>query len=120
MAKEKPWAYEDGTYTDQTLPQIIERIVRAKLLDNVRDEVPYNLKLEVTHTEFDVANNLLAIVAIHPQRSRHASLIIGPRGRRIRIIALQAEQELCNIFRTSVRVKLVPVFKAGTPNHKHH
>lgn len=46
-AKEKPWEYSSDVFTDETPEDLIVESVRARLLDYLPQEIPYNLKTAI-------------------------------------------------------------------------
>lgn len=45
----KPWEYERGVFTDQPAETLIIDNVRAALMDNLPNEIPYNLSVEMDY-----------------------------------------------------------------------
>lgn len=49
FAKPGEWLFPQDVYTDQTYIKIIEETVQSKLLDNLPNEVPYNLSTQLEY-----------------------------------------------------------------------
>ncbi|PSN46685.1 GTPase Era [Blattella germanica] len=91
ISQPSPWLYPPSQFTDQPSETIVLDTVRSKLLDNLPNEIPYNLTTTIEYFDF----------------GREEKLLVGSRGRRIGAIAQAAEQELQNTFRQPVRLKVV-------------
>lgn len=50
-AKPAEWDYEAGEFTDQSVKDLILNSVRARLLDFLEQEIPYNLVCEMEYLE---------------------------------------------------------------------
>ncbi|EZA54170.1 hypothetical protein DMN91_001457 [Ooceraea biroi] len=105
-AKPRDWCYEEHVYSDHTCEDIIQQTVRAKLLDDLPNEVPYKLHVKLEHFDVGPDDSIAALVSVTCPTKRIMNLLLHARGNRIRDIAVRAEQELRNAFRTSVRLKI--------------
>ena len=110
-AKYKDWDYGKSTITNQPYDIIVQQTVKAKFLDNLPQELPYLVNINVEHIEYceDCSINIIAYV--NCPSLRIARTVIGKAGGRIRKIAKEAEQTLCTTFATSVRLKIVVFMK---------
>lgn len=52
-AKTKSWQYSSDTFTDETPEDLIVESVRARLLDYLPQEIPYNLKTLIEYYSVD-------------------------------------------------------------------
>ncbi|XP_024941796.1 GTPase Era, mitochondrial isoform X2 [Cephus cinctus] len=112
-AKSRDWKYDPETFSDQPPEKILERVVQSKLLDTLPKELPYQMKLEIEHFDYCDDGSISALVIIYVASKRISSLLVGSRGGRIREIAVQAEQQLCNAFQRSVRLRLYAKVKTA-------
>ncbi|XP_018610992.2 GTPase Era, mitochondrial isoform X2 [Scleropages formosus] len=78
-AKPGPWKYHSGVLTDQSPEEICTSAVRERLLEYLPQEVPYNVSQK---------------------------MLIGQGGHMIGRIAREAGQDLMNVFRCEVKLKL--------------
>lgn len=106
-AKSQHWHYEKHIYSDRTCEEIIQQTVRAKLLDNLPQEVPYGLQLKLEHFDIGPDDSISAIISITCPKARNVGLLLQRKGQRIKTIAVTAEQELRHAFRTPVTLKLI-------------
>lgn len=105
-AKPGDWYYDKHIYSDNTCEDIIQQTVRAKLLDNLPDEIPYNLKVKLEHFDPGPDDSISALVSVTCPKKRIVNLILRSKGRRLKNIAVKAEEELRHAFRTPVRLRI--------------
>jgi len=90
---EGPPAYSDDLSTTQTERFFVAEIVREKLLERTRNELPYTTGVVVEH--FQDQGDLLNIDAvIYVERDSQKGIIIGKGGRMIKNIGTRARLEL--------------------------
>lgn len=105
-AKPRDWCYDKHIYSSNTCEDIIQQTVRAKLLDNLPNEIPYNLQVKLEHFDPGPDDSISALVSVTCPKKRNISLILRNKGRRLKNIAVTAEKELKNAFRTPVKLKI--------------
>ncbi|XP_015121790.1 GTPase Era, mitochondrial [Diachasma alloeum] len=110
-AKNRDWDFSPNQITDEPTEKIVERTVKAKFMDALPDELPYILKIKTEHLGVLPDDSMSAIVNINCPTDRISKLVMGPKGARVKHVALAAEQELSNAFRTAVRLKIAINFK---------
>ena len=112
---EGPKYYEDDEYTDQTMRNLTEEVIREKALKLLNDEVPHGIYVEVQKFEtkktskgenfFNIEANIYCI------RESHKGIIIGKNGDMLKKISTYARKDLEKMFdckvnlRTWVKVK---------------
>ncbi len=105
-----PKYYADDEYTDQTMRQIAEEIIREKALKLLEDEVPHGIYVEVENfkdrktTKGDDIYDIDAI--IYCIRESHKGIIIGKGGNLLKRIATYARQDLEKMLDTKVNLKV--------------
>ncbi|XP_069689113.1 GTPase Era, mitochondrial [Periplaneta americana] len=114
IAEPSPWLFPASQFTDQPSETVVIDTVRAKLLDYLPQEVPYNLVTSMEYFETSEDGKITAIVRVDCPSLHLEKLVVGLRGRRIRIIAREAEQELQSTFRQHLILKVVVTSKEGT------
>lgn len=97
-----PQYYPDGELTDQPDAFLAAEIVREKLLEVTRDEVPHSIAVVVDEIE-DRPNGVLAIDAVVlVERESQKGIVIGKRGAVLKQVGTRAREELEGIFGTRV------------------
>ncbi|XP_012224160.1 GTPase Era, mitochondrial [Linepithema humile] len=105
-AKPGDWQYQNNVYSNLTCEDIIQQTVRAKLLDNLPNEVPYCLQVRLEHFDVGPNDNINAIISVTCPTKRIVNLLLNGKGKRLKNIAVVAEKELRYAFRTSVKLKI--------------
>lgn len=107
---EGPKYYADDEYTDQTMRQLTEEIIREKALKFLNDEVPHGIYIEVEKFKdrkttkgeeiYDIDATIYCI------RESHKGIIIGKGGNLLKKIASYARQDLEQMLDTKVNLKV--------------
>ena len=104
-----PKYYDDELYTDQTLRQIVEEIIREKLLKFLQDEVPHGVfvkieKMKKSRTK--VGERIYNIEAIiYCLRKSHKGIIIGKNGDMLKKIGSYARMDIEKYLDSKVNLK---------------
>ena len=105
-----PKYYADDEYTDQTMRQIAEEIIREKALKLLDDEVPHGIYVEVESFKDRVTTKGQDIydidATIYCLRESHKGIIIGKGGNLLKRIASYARQDLEKMLDTKVNLKV--------------
>ena len=110
LLKPGPKYYEDDEYTDQTMRQIAEEIIREKALRLLNEEVPHGLYIEVE--KFNLRKNskkqeIYDIEAcIYCIKKSHKGIIIGKEGSMLKRIGSSSRIELEKMLNTKVNLKI--------------
>ena len=107
--KEGPAYYDIEEYTDQTLRQLAEEIIREKALKLLQDEVPHGIYVEVEKMQSRKNKNgeeMYDIEAtIYCIRESHKGIIIGKNGEMLKRIGKLARIEMEENFGVKVNLK---------------
>ena len=107
--KPGPAYYNTEEYTDQTLRQLAEEIIREKALMLLQDEVPHGIFVEVDKMKYrknQKGEPLYDIEAtIYCLRNAHKGIIIGKEGAMLKRIGQSARIDMENSFGTKVNLK---------------
>lgn len=107
--KPGPAYYNTEEYTDQTLRQLAEEIIREKALLLLQDEVPHGIYVEVEKMKYrknQKGEPLYDIEAtIYCLRNSHKGIIIGKDGSMLKRIGQLARIEMEKNFDTKVNLK---------------
>jgi len=106
-----PALYPIDLTTTQTERFFVAEVVREKLLQRTRNELPYTTGVVVDL--FDEGDNLLHLEAvIHVERKSQKGIVIGKGGSMIRAVGQDAREELERVLGTKIylglRVKVSP------------
>lgn len=92
--------------TDRDLQFRAAEIVREKLLDQLRDEVPYGLTVEVEHMSRDDSGRWLVHGLIWVERESHKAIVIGKMGQVLKRVGRAARIELSELMGGRVHLEL--------------
>jgi GTP-binding protein Era len=95
LLPEGPKYYPDDMVTDQPAPFIVAELIREKVLQLMREEVPHSVAVVVEEMEKRADQDLVDIRAvIFVERDSQKGIIIGKGGRMIKDIGTRARQEI--------------------------
>lgn len=106
------WMFARNFVTDQLPRDIALLCVREKMLENLPQEIPYLLHLDIQYWDIDENDTLNIVINIYPRKKkfkRDLSTLLGNGGQAIKQIAQQTTQELMNTFQSEVSLKLIVV-----------
>ncbi len=109
LLKPGPAYYDVDEYTDQTLRELAQEVIREKALKLLDDEVPHGLyvvveKMELRNTK--TKEDIYDIEAtIYCLRKSHKGIIIGKNGTMLKKIGMYAREDLEKMFGTKVNLK---------------
>ena len=110
LLPEGPKYYSDEEYTDQTVRQISEEIIREKALKFLDDEVPHGIYIEIEKfkdRKTSKGEDIYDIDAtIYCLRDSHKGIIIGKAGNLLKKIASTARQDIEEMLGTKVNLKV--------------
>lgn len=107
---EGPKYYADDEYTDQTIRQMAEEIIREKALKFLNDEVPHGIYVEIEKfkerktTKKEPIYDIDAI--IYCLRESHKGIIIGKGGNLLKKIATYSRKDIEEMLDTKVNLKV--------------
>ncbi len=99
--------FTQGEYTDQTERFLASEIVREKVFNLTRQEIPYGVAVTIDEFTEKEEKGLIVIGAtIHTERDSHKGILIGKRGAMLKQIGQQAREELEKIFGCRIFLEL--------------
>ena len=99
--------FTQGEYTDQSELFLASEIVREKVLNLTRQEIPYGVAVTIDEFTEKEEKGLIVIGAtIHTERDSHKGILIGKRGAMLKQIGQQAREELEKIFGCRIFLEL--------------
>ncbi|XP_037961633.2 GTPase Era, mitochondrial [Plutella xylostella] len=106
-AKPASLQYSPEDWTDQAPEKLIEEAVRAKFLDFLHQEIPYNLKIQLEYyEEVEEEDRIISYVSVECPSERLMRLISGAGGGRLQQIKSHVRQDLIDLFKKSVSIDI--------------
>jgi GTPase len=103
---EGPMYYEEGTTTDQPPPLFVAEVVREKLLEKTREELPHSIAV-VTEDFEERADGLLEIrTTVFVERESQKGMVVGRGGRLVKEAGTEAREEVELLFGRKVFLEL--------------
>lgn len=101
-----PKYYPEGTRTDQPPPKFVAELVREKLLERARDELPHSIAV-VTEDFEERDDGLLEIRAtVYVERDSQKGIVIGKGGATMKAVGTEAREEIETLFGRKVFLEL--------------
>lgn len=97
----KPWLFRNNEITDKSPPVLIEEFVRARLLDYLPQEIPYQLTTELEYFS-DENNKIYASVNVYCPNQRVERLVCGIGDGKLRQITDRVTSDLIQSFKVPV------------------
>lgn len=106
MSEESVHYFPDDMITDQPEKVIAAEMIREKLLELLKDEVPHGIAVGVEQMSERDDKDILDISAvIYCERESHKGIIIGKRGAMLKKASTAARIELEDFFRIKVNLQ---------------
>ena len=103
---EGPEYFPQDMMTDQPERVLVAEIIREKALNNLRDEIPHGVGVEMLSIQ-KLSNTLTEIHAnVYCEKASHKSVIIGKQGAMLGRIGSQARTDIEKLLGTKVMLKL--------------
>lgn len=107
LLPEGPQYYPDDMITDQPERMIIAEIVREKALNNLQEEIPHGIYVEVQEIKERADKNLLDVyVNLYCEKESHKGMIIGKNGKMLKKIGTEARNDIEKLMDTKVNLKI--------------
>jgi small GTP-binding protein len=101
------WKFPADVVTPQDPSQFVHLIMKERLLDNLPQEIPYNISTRIQSWDVNRTGTLCLCIDLVSPKNTYMSMLLGPGGKTISKIADEVRQELSNAFRCDVSLKLV-------------
>lgn len=99
--------FAPSEWTDQAPESIIIEAVRAKFLDFLSQEIPYNINIELEYyEEHEDENKIVCFVTAECPSERLVKLISGAGGGRLQQIRSHVRSDLTEIFKKIVSIDI--------------
>ena len=105
FAEVGPALFPDDIVTDYPRKLAIADVIREKLLQRLRDEVPHEVGVVVTQLQ-EKKSGWMVDVTIYVNRQSQKGMVIGPGARTIKEVRHSSEPELSDMFGVRVNLEL--------------
>lgn len=102
---DSPWEYRNNEATDQEPEKLIQDFVRARLLDYLPQEIPYNLKVELEYFNNDDKKIFASVLVVCPN-DRHEKLLCGTFDGKLKQITDRVTSDMIESFRVPVTLTI--------------
>lgn len=107
VLEEGPLYYPDDMITDQPERNIIAEIIREKALNNLFEEIPHGIAVEVMKISKREGKDLVDIeITLYVEQNSHKGMVIGKGGRMLKTIGSQARIDIERLLDTKVNLKI--------------
>lgn len=97
--EEGPMFYPSDEVTDQPEKVIISEIIREKILQRTKEEIPHSVAVVIDQLEEKKKGEVINILAtIYVERGSQKKIVIGKQGQLLKAIGQESRRELENIF----------------------
>lgn len=98
-APEAPLLYDEDSFTDRDLEFRISEIIREKVINSVRDEIPHAVFVEISDLEYDGdAESVWIRAFINVDKESQKGIVVGKGGENIKNIRKAAFKDIKQIF----------------------
>lgn len=108
-----PMYFDADTYTDQPEFRIAAEIIREKLINQLKEEIPHGIGVEVLQMKTEEDGKIHLHANIYCDKASHKTIIIGRQGSMLKLIGTQARRELQSILGAGVFLELWVKVKEG-------
>ncbi len=107
LLEEGPMYYPDDMITDQPERNIISEIVREKALNNLFEEIPHGIAVEVMKISKREDKDLVDVeVTLYVEQNSHKGMVIGKGGQMLKKIGSQARIDIERLLDTRVNLNI--------------
>ncbi|WP_300329671.1 GTPase Era [Fusobacterium sp.] len=86
--------YPEDMYTDMPVYRIIIEIIREKILQKTRDEIPHSIAIEIINVEKRDSGKDKFNINIYVERDSQKGIVIGKGGKLLKEIGIEARREI--------------------------
>lgn len=98
LLPEGPCYYPEDEVTDQAERLIAAELVREKIFQLTRDEIPHSVAVEVEEMKTRPNGDVFVRATIFVERESQKGIVIGAKGALLKLVGQQARLEMENIF----------------------
>lgn len=112
LLPENPHFFPEGQVTDRNLSFRLSEIIREKLMNELEEEVPYGVSVEIEMFERDQTRVFISAV-IWVDRAGQKPIVIGKKGALLKKIGIQSRNDMEELLKEHVHLKLWVKVKEG-------
>ena len=98
--------YPDDMYTDMPMYRIITEVVREKILERTRDEIPHSVAIEIINVTRRNNGKDKFDINIYVERDSQKGIIIGKQGKMLKDIGTEARKEIEKLLGVEIYMEL--------------
>ncbi|MGL4947552.1 MAG: GTPase Era [Cetobacterium sp.] len=98
--------YPDDMYTDMPTYRIITEVVREKILERTRDEIPHSVAIEIINVTRRNNGKDKFDINIYVERDSQKGIIIGKQGSMLKEIGVEARKDIENLIGVQIYLEL--------------
>lgn len=107
LLPEGPLYYPEDSLTDQPEKVIVSEIIREKILQLLKDEVPHGIGIEIIKFKDRLNKELIDIEAnVYCEKSSHKGIVIGKNGSMLKKIGIRAREDIEKMLGIKVNLQL--------------
>lgn len=103
---EGPMYYPEYMITDQSIRDISEEIIREKLLNNLRDEIPHGIYIDIISFDEEDDEKTTIDANVYVEKESHKGMVIGKNASMIKKVGIEARKDLEVFLEKKVNLKL--------------
>ncbi len=105
LPEEEHVHYEEDFLTDQSMRHMAAEIIREKVLDHTRAELPYAVAVLIEEFKEEASRTHISATILVDKASQKA-IVIGKGGQRLKSIGTQARREMETVFNMKIFLNL--------------
>ena len=98
--------YPDDMYTDMPMYRVITEVVREKILQKTREEIPHSVAIEILNVERRANGKDKFDINIYVERDSQKGIIIGKNGSMLKEIGTEARKEIQTLIGKAIYLNL--------------
>lgn len=98
--------YPDDMYTDMPIYRIITEVVREKILERTREEIPHSIAVEIINVERRPNGKDKFDINIYVERDSQKGIVIGKQGKLLKEIGTEARKDIENLLGVQIYLEL--------------
>lgn len=107
MLPEGPQYFPDDMITDQPERFIISEIIREKALQNLEDEIPHGVYVDIDKVVQREDKEIIDVFAnLYCEKNSHKGMVIGKNGKMLKTIGQQAREDIEKLMGSKINLQI--------------